>query len=81
MTGIILHLGPTIYGYDGHGSVRQLTNAAGRVAQVISGDPDKRRVPHTFASFANVWVQRASSHSGFANKIPPPMLGVIVPCG
>src|SRR5208282_5489152 len=24
-------LGPTIYGYDGHGSVRQLTNAAGTV--------------------------------------------------
>jgi RHS repeat-associated protein len=31
-------LGPTIYGYDGHGSVRQLTNAAGAVTDSYDYD-------------------------------------------
>jgi hypothetical protein len=29
------------------------------------GAPDNRRVPHTFAYFANVWALRASMHSRF----------------
>jgi hypothetical protein len=42
---------PSFYGYDGHGSVRQLTNSAGVVTDTYDYDAfdktgDRRDVPH-----------------------------------